>query len=231
MKLYSRPLSPYSARVRVALYTKGIEVETVVPDMGWANDPKFLEVNPLGRIPVLVLDDGTKLVESGPIVDYLDETFPDPPMRPSDAVERARVRILTQLVEHDVQGALLPLFVLDDKKRRGVFEDADARAFDEHVSKLGFFLRHVEAMLPEKGLAYGEDVTTADAMLLPVAFSLQSLKTLASMPALLEPYPKLARYHETAQTVPPLARVWQEMREGLEVFLRWLEEVAPSARP
>jgi glutathione S-transferase len=231
MKLYSRPLSPYSARARVALYTKGLEFETMTPEMGWAKDPAFLEVNPVGRIPVLVLDDGTKLIESGPIVEYLEEAFPEPPMLPRDRVERARVRALTLLVEHDVLGTLMPLFMLFDKKRRGLLdkEGRDANAIEEATAKLHRALGHVEAALPSKGLAQGEEVTTADAILLPVRFNLDSLVTFARMPALLDAYPRVVRYRETAQRAPALARVWEEMVEGLKVFTAYLESVAPSA--
>jgi glutathione S-transferase len=228
MKLYSRPLSPYSARVRVALYTKNVPFETVVPEMGWSKDPAFLEVNPVGRIPVLVLDDGTKLIESGPIVEYLEDASPDPPMLPRAAADRARVRALTQLIEHDVQGAMMPLFVLFDKKRRGVLEDRDAKAIEDEAAKLHKALGHVEAALPGKGLAYGEDVTIADAMLVPVRFSLDSLTTFAPMPTLLDAYPRIARYADTARRVSPLARVWDEMHEGLKVFMAYLEKVSPS---
>ncbi len=231
MKLYSRPLSPYSARVRVALYTKGVDFEPLVPEMGWAKDPAFLEVNPVGRIPVLVLDDGTKLIESGPIVEYLEDAFPDPPMRPRDPVERARARALTQLLENDVLGALMPIFLLFDKKRRGVLDEQgrDAHAIEEAMAKLHTALRHVEAALPSKGLAFGEQVTTVDAMFLPVRFNLESLVTFGAMPALLDGYPRIARYRDAAQSVPALARVWEEMVEGLKVFMAYLEKVAPSA--
>ena len=231
MKLYSRPLSPYSARVRVALYTKALAFETITPEMGWAKDPAFLELNPIGRIPVLVLDDGTKLIESGPIVEYLEDAFPDPPMLPRDPVERARARALTQLLEHDVLGTLMPLFLLFDKKRRGVLDEdgRDVQAIEAAAAKLHAALRHVEAALPSKGLAQGEHVTTVDAIFLPVRFNLDSLVTFAAMPGLLDAYPRITRYRDAVQSVPALARVWEEMVEGLKVFMAWLERVAPSA--
>jgi maleylpyruvate isomerase len=230
MKLYSRPLSPFSARVRVALYAKGLDFDTIVPEMGWAKDPAFLEVNPVGRIPVLVLDDGTKLIESAPIVEYLDEVFPDPPMRPRDPIERARARALTQLIEHDVLGTLMPIFILFDKRRRGVLDEVrDVQAIEEAMAKLHTALRHIEAALPRKGLAQSEHVTTVDAIFLPVRFNLDSLVTFAPIPGLLDAYPRIARYRDTAHSVPALARVWEEMTEGLKAFMAYLEKVAPSA--
>jgi glutathione S-transferase len=213
----------------VALYAKSIPFETVIPEMGWSKDPAFLEVNPMGRIPVLVLDDGTTLVESAAIVEYVDDAFPDPPMRPREPVERARVRALTQVVEHDVLGALMPLFILFDKKRRGVLEAADAQAIDETTAKLHKALGHVEAALPSNGLAHGGHVTTTDAMLVPVRFSLDSLVTFGTMPTLLDAYPRISRYRDVVEDVPALSRVWQEMTEGLKAFMAYLEKVSPSA--
>ena len=127
MKLYSRPLSPYSARVRIALHHKGLGFEIIEPDMGWSKDAAFLAVNPMGRIPVLVLDDGTKLVESSVIVGWLDDAHPSPPLLPEGAASRARVRLVTQLAEHDVFGTLMALFVAHDGTARLRWVAAGAR--------------------------------------------------------------------------------------------------------
>ena len=88
MKLVDAPRCPYCARVRIALAEKGIEHERVEVDLG--NRPAWLlELNPpKGRVPVL---DG--LPESEVIMEYLEERFPDPPLLPSGAGERARARL------------------------------------------------------------------------------------------------------------------------------------------
>ncbi len=214
MKLYSRPLSPYSARVRVALYHKGIDVELVVPEMGWSKDPAFLAVSALGRIPVLVLDDGTTLVESGPIVEYLDDARPEPAMRPADPAARARLRAFTQIVEHDVMATMMTVF-------GQVYAKQDHAAA---MARLTEGLRHTERMLEET-----PGVTIADAMLVPTRFNLDSLERFAGMPGLLEPFPKIEAYRKKIDATPALARVWRELEEGLVVFMAWLaKQPAPQ---
>jgi glutathione S-transferase len=83
---------PYCARARIALAEKGLDYETVEVDL--ANRPQWLlELNPPGgRVPVL--DDGFTLPESQMIMEYLDERYPDPPLLPREARERARARLL-----------------------------------------------------------------------------------------------------------------------------------------
>jgi glutathione S-transferase len=86
MKLYDAARCPYCARVRMALAEKGLAHETVEIDL--RNRPGFIyELNPSGRVPVL--DDGFVLPESSVIMEYLDERYPEPPLLPAAAVERA----------------------------------------------------------------------------------------------------------------------------------------------
>src|SRR4051794_6395479 len=110
MKLISLPLSPFAARVRAAIHAKDLPVEIVAPPADWRTSPEYRKLNPLVRIPVLVLDDGTTLFESGVIVEYLEDAFPESrPLRPQSALDRARVRLVTQLGEQYVLPAMTPL--------------------------------------------------------------------------------------------------------------------------
>jgi stringent starvation protein A len=91
VKLYDAPRCPFCARVRIALAEKGLEYETVPIDL--SNRPAWLyELNPLGKVPVLD-DDGFILPESDVIMEYLDDRYPDAPLLPSDARERAAARL------------------------------------------------------------------------------------------------------------------------------------------
>ena len=83
---------PYCARTRIALAEKGVEYETVEVDLG--DRPSWIyEKNPLGRVPVLE-DDAFVLPESAVINEYLEERYPEPPLWPADAAERAFGRLL-----------------------------------------------------------------------------------------------------------------------------------------
>src|ERR1700732_1246450 len=85
--------SSASRRVRLCLEEKGLAYEGHVVDMAKMehHSPDYLKINPLGVIPTLI-HDGRPLHESGTICEYLDESFPDPPLRPETPYERALLR-------------------------------------------------------------------------------------------------------------------------------------------
>jgi glutathione S-transferase len=85
--------SSASRRVRLCLEEKGLAYESHVVDMANMehHSPDYLKINPLGVIPTLV-HDGKPLHESGTICEYLDESFPDPPLRPDTPYERGEMR-------------------------------------------------------------------------------------------------------------------------------------------
>lgn len=213
MKLHSRPASPYSARARIAIYAKKLPVEIVTVPMGWSTSPEFLKLNPLGRIPVLEFDDGTTLAESGVIVEYLEDAYPDPPLRPRSARDLARVRFVTQVAEQYVMPAIWPLFGLFAGKTR------DEAAIKAHFEKLHQAVSRVEALLPQGRYVFGDGLTTADAWLTPVTFSLHGLMGFSGRKDLLDPHPAILAYAEMAQCEPVLGRVWAEMDEGVRQFL------------
>jgi maleylpyruvate isomerase len=111
--------SSTSFRVRVALNLKGIDYaqETYRLREGDQRQPDYLAVNPQGLVPSLVTPDGLVLTQSLAIMEWLDETFPDPALLPNDANGRARVRALAQAVALDIHpiNNLRVLFHLRDK--------------------------------------------------------------------------------------------------------------------
>ena len=97
MKLYDYFRSSAAYRVRIALNLKGIapdERTFVHLRMGNQRAQDYLALNPQGLVPALELDDGRVLTQSLAIVEYLDETHPEPPLLPLDAAGRARVRAI-----------------------------------------------------------------------------------------------------------------------------------------
>ena len=106
MKLYSYFRSSAAYRVRIALNLKGIAYETVsvhlVKDGGHNKRPEFRAVNPQMRVPVLVTPGGEHLLQSLAIIEYLDETQPEPPLLPKDPIARAKVRALADLIACDI---------------------------------------------------------------------------------------------------------------------------------
>jgi glutathione S-transferase len=92
MRLYDAGRCPYCARVRIVLAEKLLAYEIVEIDL--SDRPAWLyEKNPLGKVPVLEEDEGLVLPESELIMEYLEERFPEPPLWPADAAERALARL------------------------------------------------------------------------------------------------------------------------------------------
>jgi glutathione S-transferase len=91
--------------VIIYLAEKGIDLprRDVNLAAGEQKSPEFLALNPAGKVPILVLDDGSVLSESGAIVEYLEELYPDPPMLGVTPLARARVRALERMA-HDLIG-------------------------------------------------------------------------------------------------------------------------------
>ena len=98
MQLYSYFRSSASWRVRIALALKGLSYETLPVHLlkNEQSTPEYLATSGTGLVPLLVLDDGQRLHQSMAIIEYLDETVPEPPLLPRDALGRARVRALAQ---------------------------------------------------------------------------------------------------------------------------------------
>ncbi|RVD68670.1 glutathione S-transferase, partial [Mesorhizobium sp. M4A.F.Ca.ET.029.04.2.1] len=95
MKLFDGGRAPNPRRVRVFLAEKGIEVPLVPIDMGALEHKKqaVSSRNPLQRLPVLELDDGTIITESVAICRYFEELYPEPPLFGQDALGKARVEM------------------------------------------------------------------------------------------------------------------------------------------
>ncbi len=96
--------STASWRVRIVLGLKGIAVDQRAHHLrrGEQRLPAFLALNPQGLLPVLELDDGTRLTQSLAIAEYLDEIHPDPPLLPAEPAARAQVRAIAQLIACDI---------------------------------------------------------------------------------------------------------------------------------
>jgi maleylacetoacetate isomerase len=106
MKLYSYFRSSAAFRVRIALNFKRVSYETVpvhlIKDGGHNLRPEFRAVNAQMRIPALETPTGDVLIQSLAIIEYLDETHPEPPLLPRDPIVRARARALAQIIACDI---------------------------------------------------------------------------------------------------------------------------------
>ena len=104
MKLYDYFRSSAAYRVRIALNLKGLAPErrSSICARCAQREDDYLALNPQGLVPALVTDDGDVLTQSLAIIEYLDETFPKPPLLPADPAARARVRALALAIACDI---------------------------------------------------------------------------------------------------------------------------------
>jgi len=165
MKLYGFWRSLASYRVRVALALKGIEAEEVSIDLlkGQQHREDYLAVNPQGVVPALAVDGGPPLFQSLAILEYLDETKPQPPLLPKDARGRARVRGLALIAAADGHPLVVPRIRTYLEKELGVEEAARNRWLAHWTLKA---LQAIEAHLAKEKetgrFCHGDAPTLAD---------------------------------------------------------------------
>ena len=112
MKLYDGGRAPNPRRVRVFLAEKGVTIPTEQVDLGALahKAPAFTTINPLQRVPALVLDDGMILTESIAICRYIEALHPEPPLFGTGALERARVEMWQRRLEFGLLGTVAAVF-------------------------------------------------------------------------------------------------------------------------
>ena len=109
LTLYQFEGSPYCWKVRMTLAEKKLEYKAVVP-VNRDTDPKFKALTPIGKVPVLVLEDGTSLFESTIINEFLNDRYPSPPLLPNDPADRGRARIFEEIGDAYLGPALRLIF-------------------------------------------------------------------------------------------------------------------------
>jgi glutathione S-transferase len=112
MQLLSHPLSPYGRKVKIAMAMKGVadRIEVIQVDTNPLENPDITRVNPLGKIPALVIDGDTAIFDSHVICEYLDSLAPAPVLFPKGGVERVRTLTLGGLADGIMDAALLLVY-------------------------------------------------------------------------------------------------------------------------
>ena len=199
MKLHGYFRSSASYRVRIALNLKGLSADHLSHHLrkGEQRDPAFLALNPQGLVPALQDDKGAVLTQSLAIIEWLEETHPEPPLLPKDPLRRAMVRAFAQVIAcdtHPVQN----LKVLARLRQLGLPEE-QVTEWAAWANREG--LSACEALIAgETGpFCFGEAPTMADLCLVPQLFNARRFGVDVSA------YPRLLRAEAAAQAMKAFA--------------------------
>jgi maleylacetoacetate isomerase len=191
MRLYGYSRSSAAFRVRIALNLKGLRYDDAFIHLrrGDQRQPPFLGVNPQGLVPALETD-GQLLIQSLPIIEYLDETHPEPHLLPPDAAGRVRVRALAAIVACDIH-PINNLRVLRYLSRPLGHDQAVIETWYNHWIDSGF--QALEGLLTADAgtglFCHGDRPGLADVVLVPQVVNAERYRLDMS------PYPTIARIH------------------------------------
>ena len=199
--------SSTSYRVRIALEMKGLTYDYVPHHLrhGEHLEPAYLSVNPQGLVPALILEGGTLLTQSLAIIEYLDETSPEPPLLPKDAPSRARVRMLAQMIACDIH-PVNNLRVLTSLRNLFGAGDQDVVNWFRHWVNEGFQpLEKILASSPQtKTFCHGNTPGLADICLVA------QVTNNARFGVDMTPYPTISRIHAACMARPAFQKAAPE---------------------
>ena len=203
MKFYSFWRSLASYRVRIAMNLKGLTPDEVIDVnlmKGQQRDEAYRKVNPMMALPALVDGEGPAMFESLAIIEYLDETHPNPPLLPKDPKGRARVRGLAQIVACDSHPLIVPR-VREHLAHEFKADEAAIAKWAQHWHTAA--LKALDVYLADKATgkhAHGDQITIAD-----ICIATQGAGA-AFFKVDLAPFPNFKRVLDSCMAIEAFAR-------------------------
>ena len=227
LKLYHGYLSVCAQKARLGLAEKGLEWESQLVDLqkGEQQTPEYLKLNPKGVIPTLI-HDGRVIRESNVLIEYLDEVFPTPPLKPDDPYDRAQMRIWMKRLDeghHDVATAVMSQAVsirhrylamgieeatkriegqVDpikrERRRSVIFDGVESPEFATAINMWRKLFDDMEIALAETGHLAGASYSLADLAWTPYFVRLEQL----TFDRLMEGYPNIAKWFAMVKARP-----------------------------
>jgi glutathione S-transferase len=246
-------MSTCAKKVRLALAEKGLEWRGHHLNLraGDTQTPEYLKLNPAGVVPTLI-DDGTVIIESTVINEYIDDTYPDAPLRPTYAVERARMRLWTKQLDEGVHAATgvvsaciafrhqhlaktpgqiadylakIPNAERRERTRQAIELGVDSPQFPDAIKRFEKLLGDMEATLADDKWLAGGSYSLADVNYTPYMIRLEHLQ----LGAMIDKRPKVKAWSERLKERPSWAKgIGQWLNQG---YLTLMEEKGAEAWP
>jgi glutathione S-transferase len=237
LELYHAGMTTCSRKARLGLKEKGLAYKShyMRLDKFEHHTPEYLKLNPNGIVPTLV-HDGKVVIESAVINEYVDEVFPENPLRPADLYLRARMRVLCKMAdEYALPATRVPtwtrtkqaqLKAMDDEAfdkviketplvdhrlkmkalKEGGFADKD---FEEAFGKMDYVYDRCEAALADGPYLVGAMFTLADIALLPYVDAFRGPR-----PELMQTHPRVKEWFERMMARPAVKATWEPSEEA-----------------
>ncbi|WP_287810611.1 maleylacetoacetate isomerase [Pseudomonas sp.] len=208
MQLYTYYRSTSSYRVRIALALKGLAYEAVPVNLlaGEQRQPAYRAIDPQGRVPALRVDGGPVLIQSGAILEYLEERYQQVPLLPAEPLARAQVRGVAALIGCDIH-PLHNVSVLNQLRSLG-HDEPQVQAWISAWITEG--LAAVERLIGDQGFCFGPEPGLADVYLIPQVYAAERFNvSLAAWPRiqrvvdLAAVHPAFAQAHPSCQVDTP----------------------------
>ena len=188
VKLYGFPISTYVRTVRIALAEKGVDFE-LIPHT--PNTPEMLALNPTGKVPAFSHDDFL-LFETMAIIDYIDEAFDGPALKPSDVKQRA---IMNQWISY-INAYVFQVMIHEIVLLRFEIRPMDQATIDAAIPKTKEQLALIEAGLADHTYLAGNNASLADFMLYPIIAFL----AMAPEASLITEYPAVTAWQKRMES-------------------------------
>ncbi len=219
MKLYGALASPYVARVVMFADLKGIEIPMESAPGGMGSD-EYKKINPIGKIPALEVD-GTYIVESTVICEYLESVHPEPAAIPTDPLLQAQSRMIARMTDLYIAPHNSPL------SRMRATADRDQAVIDTQAAEFAKGFAYLEAFMGTGTFAAGDTPSLGDCALAPFIGMLKRT-VFANFEEVADPTEgngRLAIWWQTLQDHPVCNKNIVAYDEALESFLKWLYDM------